>query len=391
MSYFLQKLSTTLFFILLSCISKGQINFYGSFTPLCDSNEMDLSKLVKQRKLDSAINLINMAIKASPNKGVNYFNRAVINYYKKILSKNFYLKVDTLIYNDCKRAMDYGYKKPEVYYLIFSQISQTDRVLGSGLPSYVDEDGLSKELNYKDIKEYIDSAIEISDHQIVKYFFARMIFFYKRLGEEQSIEQRQRSYGNDYQIQFPDDNRFKLDCRIVIEKSKDNYKKGAGYYFLSQISVLINKDTIGAIQNLSDAIAADSGNIAYYSERATLKYNIGNYRGAILDFNKYLAKENRPEDLISRGNCFSLIENEKQAVLDYTSAINLFEKQLKERKEKGEFNRVDYIKIHLGQGYYFRGISYLQLKNKSKACLDFNQSLNFGYKMAQETITENCQ
>lgn len=390
MTNYIRKSTVFFLFYLLSYTAKSQINFYGNFSPRYDSSEMNLSRLIRQKNLDSAINLINQAIQSQPDKGVNYFNKAVINYYKKIIAKSFSLLVDTLIYNDCQRALDYGYKKPEVYYLIFSQISQTDRVLGSGLPSYVYKKGVSKELNYREIKEYIDSAIDLSNYEHVRYIFARMIFFYKKLGEEQSEEQIQFSYGNKYEIDFSDDNRFKLDCMMMLEKSKDNYKRAASYYFLSQISLIKDKDTIGAIQNLSDAIAADTTDYVYYSERATLKYKMGNYKGAIWDLDRYLVKERRPEDFITRANCYSLVENEKKAIVDYSTAIDLFETQLKERKKKNEFLKINYIKMHLGQGYYLRGNSFLLLNNRVKACMDFNQAVNLGYKMAQGAISESC-
>lgn len=391
MPKFVIKLSVFFLFCILCCETKGQINFYGNFFPMYDSVETNLSRFVKGKKLDSAINFINQAIQSHPNEGVNYFNKAVINYYKKYLAKSFTLQVDTLIFSDCQRALDYGYRRPEVYYLMFSQISQTDRVLGDGLPSYVYKDGISTELNYDDIKAYIDSAIDLSHYEKVKYIFARMIFFYKRLGEEQTKEKVQASYGNTYEINFPDDNRFKLDCMMILGKSKDSYKRAASYYFLSQISLIVNKDTIDAIQNLSDAIAADTSDYGYYSERGTLKYKLHNYKGAIWDFDKYLIKVRRPEDFITRANCYSFLENEKKAITDYSTGIHLFETQLKEKKKENEYLKVDYIKRHLGHGYYLRGISFLQLNNKVKACADFNQSINFGYKPAQEYIIESCQ
>ena len=92
-----------------------------------------------------------------------------------------------------------------------------------------------------------------------------------------------------------------------------------------------------------------------------------------------------------RANCYSLIGNEKAALTDYSTAISLFEKQLIDVKKNNEYFRIIHIKFNLGQTYYLRGISYLGLDSKLKACADWNKAIDFGYKEAQEIINENCQ
>src|SRR4051812_9417500 len=109
MCFYMRTLLTLLLITLISFTSKGQINFFGSFSPRTDSTDIELTNLVKQKKIDDALINLTKSIKADPVNGINYFNRAVINYYKKTIAKNFSIGIDTLIYNDCKRALDNGY------------------------------------------------------------------------------------------------------------------------------------------------------------------------------------------------------------------------------------------------------------------------------------------
>jgi Tfp pilus assembly protein PilF len=46
----------------------------------------------------------------------------------------------------------------------------------------------------------------------------------------------------------------------------------------------------------------------------------------------------------------------------------------------------DYAEIYIS-----RGLTYIKLNNKQKACDDFRKSLNMGYKNAQEHIDKYCK
>ncbi|WP_394774632.1 hypothetical protein [Flavobacterium sp.] len=385
----MKTFSIVLLLTLSSLGSNGQRDFLGSFNPKIDSSDRSVAKLCKEKKFDEAISLINKSIQVDSTIGINYFNRAVINYLKKILAKEFSPGINEVIYNDCKKALANNYDTPELHYLIFSQFSQTDRIFSFLIP-YITEHGVETAIEYERAKEEIDLAIKKYPTKNVKYLIARMIFLYKRLNGQKTLVELSSSNENK-KVEFPEKNQLKFDCIMVLEETKNKSIKGAAYYFLSQISYILDQDTIAAIQHLSNAIEADTSDVYYYSERATLKFKIRNYRGAIADFNKYLFQEKSSDDFKMRANCYSFIGNEKAAIADYSTAIGLFSKQLNDAKKDNSYSRIDYFKQQLGQTYCFRGISYLQLNSKINACLDLNRAIDFGYKDAQEIITENCQ
>jgi tetratricopeptide (TPR) repeat protein len=384
--------TTSLFLLLtlISHISKGQLDIYRRHSPSIDSSDLVIAKLSKQKLYDNALTKLNESINAAPAIGINYFNRAVIKYYK--FGENADLGVDTSIYNDCKRALNKGYNTPELHYLIFS-------LLHPNLALY-DEEGNRTDVTFEDAKAEIDIAIEKCTEKPIKYRFARMLLLYQKLkllllgNEIMSAESK---------AEFKETDILKFDCLYVAESTKSNDKIGIANYIRSQISYSLEQDTIAAIQHLTDAILADTSKLQYVEERARVKYEMGNYRGAITDYEKFLVKAKRAEDVIILGNCYSLIKDEKTAITNYTAAISLIVAELKlihENKNKPSTTdyeryagdaRGDHLKLQLGKAYFGRGLSYLELKNKVKACSDLNQSVNFGYKAAQEVINEACQ
>jgi tetratricopeptide (TPR) repeat protein len=263
-----------------------------------------------------------------------------------------------------------------------------------------DEEGNRTDVTFENAKAEIDIAIDKSTERPIKYRFARMLLLYQKLqalligNEIRSAESKQ---------EFKETDILKYDCLFVTESTKSNDKIGAANYILSQISYSLEQDTIAAIRHLTDAIGADTSKLQYVEERARMKYEIGNYRGAITDYDKFLAKGKRAEDVIILGNCYSLIKDNKSAITNYTTAISLINTELKlitENKNKPNTTdyeryagneRGDHLKFQLGKAYFSRGLSYFDLNNKLKACSDLNQSLNFGYKAAQEVINETCQ
>ncbi len=390
MCNYMRTLSAILLLSFFSLSSKGQLSIYRKHSPSIDSSDLVIAKLSKQKLYDNALTILNKAINDKPQDGINYFNRAVVKYYK--FGENDEHGVDTSIYNDCKRAITNGYDSPELHYLMFS-------LLHPNLALY-DEEGNRKDITFEDAKEEIDKAIEKSTERPIKYKFARMILLYHQFelfligNENKSVENK---------ANFQETQSLKFDCEFVLSSTKSTDKIGVSNYILSQLSYFIENDTIAAIRFLTDAITADTSKIKYVQERARMKYEIGNYRGAIIDYNKYLAKEKRPEDFIVLGNCYALINEKNTAITTYTKSISLINEELQLiNKNKSKANiktfddyagdiRANHLKYKIGQAYFCRGVTYLDLNNKTKACIDLNKAIDYGYKDAQEVITESCQ
>jgi tetratricopeptide (TPR) repeat protein len=386
----MRTLPTILLLTLISLTSKGQLDIYRKHAPSIDSSDLVIAKLSKQKLYDNALTKLNESINSNPTLGINYFNRAVIKYYK--FGENTDNGVDTSIYNDCKKAIKNGYDTPELHYLMFS-------LLHPNLALY-DEDGSRTDITFDDAKKEIDNAINASTDRPIKYRFARMLLLYQKL---QLMLIGNEGKTSDAKEEFKEIDNLKFDCSFVLEGTKSTDKIGVSNYILSQISYSLEQDTIAAIKHLTDAILADTSKLQYVEERARMKYEIGNYRGSIIDYNKFLAKDKRAEDFITLGNCYSLISDNKIAITNYTTAISLINAELKLIKDnKSKPASTDYenyagdirsnhLKFKLGQAFFNRGISYGMLNNKLKACSDLNQALDFGYKDAQEAINENCQ
>ena len=382
MCNYMKTLSTILLLTLFSLYSKGQLSIYRKYSPSIDSSDLVVAKLLKQKLYDNALNEVNKAIVNNPQDGTNYFNRAVTRYYKFGINDEY--GVDTSLYNDCKRALVKGYDSPELHYLMFSLLHPNS--------AFYDQEGNRKDITFEDAKEEIDIAIETSKERPIKYKFARILLYYhkflKHIGPEISTDEIET---------------LKFDCRFVLESTKNIDRMGVSNYILSQISYSIENDTIAAIRFLTDAITPDTTKISYVQERVRMKYEIGNYRGAIIDYNKYLAKEKRPEDFIVLGNCYTFINEYNAGITNYTKSITLINEELQlisKNKSKANFKtfddyagdiRANHLKYKIGQAYFFRGLNYLTVNNKTKACLDFNKAIDYGNKDAQEAITENCQ
>ncbi len=369
---------------MLSLTSLGQLNIYRRHAPSIDSSDLVIAKLSKQKLYDKALIKLNDLISINPSVGINYFNRAVIKYYK--FGENGENGVDTSIYNDCKRAKKNGYGIPELHYLFFS-------LLHPNLALY-DEEGNRKDIIFEDAKEEIDIAIEKSTERPIKYKFERSLLYYHKF--------LRHFVGT--QISREEIETLKFDCEFVIASSKNIDRIGVSNYILSQISYTVESDTIAAIRFLTDAITADTSKIQYVQERARIKYEIGNYRGAIVDYNKYLSIEKKPEDFIVLGNCYTLINEKNTAITTYTKSISLINEELQLINKKQSNSKIksfddyagdiraNHLKYKLGEAYFYRGLTYLDLNNnKSKACLDLNKALDYGFKDAQKFINEDCQ
>jgi tetratricopeptide (TPR) repeat protein len=96
---------------------------------------------------------------------------------------------------------------------------------------------------------------------------------------------------------------------------------------------------------------------------------MGQNNEAIADFNKSISLKSSPQALINRGVVYIDMQNYEDAIKDFNNVITNFSKEI-------------------GEVYYYRGVAYKALKKTPLACLDFNKSMQLGYRLASQGISD---
>ena len=105
--------------------------------------------------------------------------------------------------------------------------------------------------------------------------------------------------------------------------------------------------------------------------RAIDKVDLGDYRGAIADYNK--AIELNPNDAdayVNRGVAKHHLEDYRGAIADYSKAIEL--------------------NPNVAVAYYNRGVAKEILGQKDEGCMDYRKAGELGYYEAYDVIKEYC-
>ena len=155
----------------------------------------------------------------------------------------------------------------------------------------------------------------------------------------------------------------------IIDDTKKNY------YFEKGLDSYNKGDLSGAIFNWSLSIQIEPINPNAYYSRAIVKNELYTWKSALKDYDK--AIEIAPKfisALINRGGL-------KDENGDYQGAISDYETILKLDKLEPEEKQ---------QAYFNLGNTYLNLKDKSKACENWNKALENGAKYAKERIDQHC-
>lgn len=140
-----------------------------------------------------------------------------------------------------------------------------------------------------------------------------------------------------------------------------------------------NKDYFGAIQDFTEALKLDpklaKKNGIYYN-RGYAKMKVNDLIGAIMDFNKSIDNDFRLDKGITgiaseaKGDCKYELGDFRGAILDYTTALSIFPKSK------------DCL---IG-----RGFAKLVTDDLNGACLDWSKAGNYGSSAAYELINEYC-
>ena len=386
-------LKAKIFFNLLFIVAT--VNGQVSYTVNIDASSKDVAVLFSQKKFDAALSLVNKLISNTPSDGINYFNRAVIRYYKNPKPVRIYVQdgkkiiepwYDTLVINDCKRAQKRGYNNSELYYQVFLQYYNYNPDKWSQYP--IQDDAFDhKYISYVEQKELIDSAIKIKSWDN-KYISARFQLYINH-----------EIVSTYFDIYKGDSITIGSDCEKILFFSKDKKIRFFAFYYLSTINLVYHADTLKAIKYLSRAIDINPFNVqntsnrkfnnAYdnlYAERGNLKYLRRDFEGAIEDFNTHLSRWDDIDIYYTRALSYSLINNAPNALRDINKAILLNEeKRNRFLKSVGQLDNafLSVVESELGNAYFLRGIINLDLLHNKKAALrDVTKASEYGHKDA---------
>ena len=113
----------------------------------------------------------------------------------------------------------------------------------------------------------------------------------------------------------------------------------------------------------------------FYNMRGNIKYNKGDYNGAIFDFSNCIKLDN--------------IENSYVVSSYYDRAWSKF----KIKDYKGCINDINiYIKIYndIGDAYRLRGLAKIKLNDKNNGCKDLRKASELGDEFSFDLLRENC-
>jgi tetratricopeptide (TPR) repeat protein len=128
----------------------------------------------------------------------------------------------------------------------------------------------------------------------------------------------------------------------------------------------------GAIADYDRMISQESAApMAAYINRGLTKKMLGDFSGALSDLDKAIATQPKQALLFkNRANLMVLFGHYKEAIADYTMAIELDE--------------------NLAEAYYNRGLTLLKINSPVEACDDLKNSAQLGYQRAIEKQTYFC-
>ncbi|WCC46192.1 tetratricopeptide repeat protein [Tenacibaculum finnmarkense] len=172
-----------------------------------------------------------------------------------------------------------------------------------------------------------------------------------------------------------------------------------------------NGKFVEAIYNYTKQLETDKNNTDILFLRAMCKTELNDRYGAINDYDKIIELEKTAKPTVYK---MSTVYNNKAFCLvnlkNYEDALPLVNKALElDKTEAYIWDTRGELYYHIGEyeksvndmnkalkiqknasSYYYRGLSYIKLDKKSKACSDFSKAGELGNSDAYEKITKNC-
>lgn len=354
-------------------IANSQILFY----PEIDSTSKDIYTLFKEKKINIAQQLVSKLIADNPNDGINYFNRAVLLFYKPGYPFSRKNPVsDGRIIVDCKKAIKLGYENSEIYYLLFSQYYNCDPNNEHIYSCRFDFQEESLEIRYEKLIALIDTAIEMNRYN-EKYLWSEIrLFDQYRITSAFTFEA--------YKESIPT---LRIDCERLLEITKTKKRRSCAYYFLAEGYKTFYKDSSKAIEYYTASIDIDKSFITSYLKRGELRKDFNkDYEGAIEDFNNYLLKfKDDGNVFVERAWCSFFLNKLNNSLKDLNIAISIYDQDRKDILTSNSVPlKLDFNQIQWGEAYYLRGLVNFYLKNEKGALKDLNKAIEYGSNEASE-------
>lgn len=109
-----------------------------------------------------------------------------------------------------------------------------------------------------------------------------------------------------------------------------------------------------------------------YVKKGSAKHGLGDYRGAIQDYNKAIEiSPNLTKAYILRGTSKYYLKDFRGSIEDHTKAIA--------------------INPNFAEAYYSRGFANFEFGDKNEACSDWRKASKLGYSKAYDLIKEYCK
>jgi tetratricopeptide (TPR) repeat protein len=150
----------------------------------------------------------------------------------------------------------------------------------------------------------------------------------------------------------------------------------AEHYFEKGVDCYNNGDLSGAIFNWTLAIAVNPKNPNAYYSRAIVKNELCTWKYALKDYDKSIDIAPKfVSALINRGGLKDENGDYQGAIADYETVLKLDKLEIEGKQ----------------QAYFNLGNTYFNLKDKKKACENWNRALENGAEYAKERINEYCK
>jgi tetratricopeptide (TPR) repeat protein len=149
----------------------------------------------------------------------------------------------------------------------------------------------------------------------------------------------------------------------------------ASYYFDKGLDCYNSGDLSGAIFNWNLVIQIDPADTNAYYSRAIVKHELYACKFALKDYKKAVRVEPKfVSALINRGGLKDEIGDYKGAIADYKKVLRLEKLEQKQKQ----------------QAYFNLGNTYFNLKDKKKACENWQRAFENGAEYALEQINAHC-
>ncbi|WP_194777136.1 tetratricopeptide repeat protein [Pararhodonellum marinum] len=185
---------------------------------------------------------------------------------------------------------------------------------------------------------------------------------------------------------------------LIAQNPPQLFKTGMGYYD--------NQDFSKAIFYFTKSIEGDSEFFATFLYRGLAKNNLGDYIGAISDFNRaiILNEDMSYMSYLNRGLAKDRLEDYRGAISDFNKAIQkepneiapFFNRGLSKSKLndcKGailDLNRVISSNPNLAEAYFLRGLCFIMSGEQDRGCIDLSKAGELGSAKSYPLIRDYC-